>query len=80
MHDIGFQWALLENVVSHSLLHDSLPSYLQIFSSIKHNEYSVQSLKIQRITTHLVGAKKQHLTLAKDVVGTMATSKVGISH
>jgi hypothetical protein len=77
--NLAFKNIFLEKLFGHLLLKDVLPPYFQDLQKMKTNQNLVNSFKYS-LTSHLVGAKSSQITMAKDIVYTLATShsrKVG---
>ena len=77
-HLQGVDSKVQNNVVckflSHPIMSKIVPPFLQDFNAIHQNHEVIQNIKAD-ISTHLVGSKKSHLVMAKDIICTLASSQ-----
>ncbi len=69
--NLALKTIVLEKLFSHPLLKDVLPPYLQDLQKVKTNQNLIDNLRSSLIS-HLVGAKSSKITMAKDIVCTLA--------
>ncbi len=71
----GLQQTTLEKFISHPLIRDMLLEYLKDFNLMKCNLEILNNFK-SGLTTHLLGACKTNLVVAKDIVCTLSSNQI----